>query len=87
MSKQPEAFFVCREVNRETGEVAVYRVEIDITAEHFTALHFRSIFNPELRYYIADGRWAEAFETVKQILGANRIPESGTLREYRIMQI
>ena len=83
----PEPFIVCREINRETGEVAVYRVSVDLTAEHYTALHFRSIFNPELRYYIVAGRWAEAFETLKQILGANRIPDDGMLREYRIEKI
>lgn len=40
----------CREVNRTTGEVAVYKIDAEVTDHLIQYLSIRSRFNPELRY-------------------------------------
>lgn len=50
-----EYSILCREVNRETGEVAVYEIETGTQEELsklIRPLSFRSRLNPELRYYL-----------------------------------
>lgn len=42
----------CREVNRITGEVAVYKIDAEVTDHLIQCLSLRSRFNPELRYGI-----------------------------------
>lgn len=87
MGTNEGVFIVCREVNRETGEVAVYRVDVDLIPQRIVALHLRSIFNPELRYYTVDQRWEDRFEELTQILGVHLLVSDETLRRFGIVKI
>lgn len=50
---------ICREVNRETGEIAVYPVEKEVTDYLIQFLKLKAALNPELRYFITmRARWA-----------------------------
>lgn len=43
---------ICREVNRQTGQIAVYVVPMEIDEHTVVRLSLRSMFNPELRYFL-----------------------------------
>lgn len=50
---------ICREVNRETGEIAVYPIEKEVTDYLLQYLKLKATLNPELRYFITmRSRWA-----------------------------
>ena len=40
---------ICREVNSQTGQIAVYVVPMEIDEHTVVRLSLRSMFNPELR--------------------------------------
>ena len=42
---------VCREVDKESGRVSVYPLDLEITSEVITSMKMRAQFNPELRYF------------------------------------
>ncbi len=44
---------ICREVNSQTGQIAVYVVPMEIDEHTVVRLSLRSMFNPELRYFFA----------------------------------
>ena len=44
---------VCREVDKESGRVCVYPLDLEITSEILASLKMRAQFNPELRYFMA----------------------------------
>ena len=43
---------LCREINKETGEIAVYPIEAEVTDQLLFALGIRQRANPELRYFV-----------------------------------
>lgn len=47
-----ELIVLCREVNVNTGAVAVYELESEVIDNTLFCLHLRSRFNPELRYFV-----------------------------------
>ena len=49
---------VCREVDKESGRVSVYPLDLEITSEILSSLKMRAQFNPELRYFTTTtARW------------------------------
>lgn len=44
---------VCREVNRDTGQVAVYKLDCEVDGNTLFCLQIRARANPELRYFVA----------------------------------
>ena len=49
---------VCREVDKESGRVSVYPLDLEITSEILASLKMRAQFNPELRYFTTTtARW------------------------------
>lgn len=49
---------ICREVSKNTGEIAVYPIEAEATDNLLFCLQIRSRVNPELRYFVvARARW------------------------------
>ena len=46
-----KAIVICREVNRQTGQIAVYVVPMEIDEHTVVRLSLRSMINPELRYF------------------------------------
>ena len=60
---------VCREVNKYTGQVAVYKIEKEITGEDVRNLAIRAKLNPELRYFtMISDRWERFGEAIAGIL-------------------
>ena len=43
---------LCREINKETGEIAVYPIKAEVTDQLLFALGIRQRANPELRYFV-----------------------------------
>lgn len=49
---------ICREVDKNSGKVAVYRVEGEVTDRLLYCLSIRAKMNPELRYFVTPKvRW------------------------------
>lgn len=43
---------LCREVNKETGEIAAYPINAEVTDRLLFMLSIRQRANPELRYFV-----------------------------------
>lgn len=43
---------ICREVNKNSGEIAVYPIKAPATERLLFQLQIRSRVNPELRYFV-----------------------------------
>lgn len=43
---------LCREIDKETGEIAVYSINADVTDRLLCMLNIRQRANPELRYFV-----------------------------------
>ncbi len=78
---------VCREVDRETGAVAVYRLDMEATGRTLFQLRLRARLNPELRYFVCAERWRESFEQLSQILGKNLVVSGAVLSEFGIAEL
>lgn len=60
---------ICREVDKDTGRIAVYPLNREIDGITVTALKFRAQANPELRYFtLTFGRWERFGEVITGIL-------------------
>lgn len=60
---------VCREVDKESGRVSVYPLDLEITSEILASLKMRAQFNPELRYFTTTtARWDRYGEVMAGIL-------------------
>ena len=60
---------VCREVDKESGRISVYPLDLEITSEILTGLKMRAQFNPELRYFTTTtARWDRYGEVMAGIL-------------------
>ena len=60
---------VCREVDKESGRVSVYPLDLEITSEVITSMKMRAQFNPELRYFTTTtARWDRYGEVMAGIL-------------------
>lgn len=43
---------ICREINKDTGDIAVYSIDSEVTERLLFCLRIRSRANPELKYYV-----------------------------------
>ncbi len=43
---------LCREINKSTGEIAVYSLDMEVTGQLLLVLSLRARLNPELTYYV-----------------------------------
>ena len=60
---------ICREVDKDTGRIAVYPISREINNEMVMALKVRATMNPELRYFtLASTRWERFGEVIAGIL-------------------
>ena len=55
---------VCREVDRATGRVAVYALDMEVTDELLFKLGLRARINPELQYYVTTKAHYRAFQDI-----------------------
>lgn len=58
---------ICREVNSQTGQIAVYVVPMEIDEHTVVRLSLRSMFNPELRYFFV---YEDVYQEQKQEITA-----------------
>ena len=67
--KRLKLLAVCREVDKESGRVSVYPLDLEITSEILASLKMRAQFNPELRYFTTTtARWDRYGEVMAGIL-------------------
>ena len=60
---------ICREVDKDTGKIAVYPIEAEVTDTLIFKLGIRSRINPELKYYaVTLCLWLQYGEEIKSIL-------------------
>ena len=59
---------VCREIDKNTGNIATYVCKNDINDDDLVRLRLRSTFNPELTYYTVLTRVVENPEALKDVL-------------------
>jgi len=76
---------VCREVDKESGRVSVYPLDLEITSEILASLKMRAQFNPELRYFTTTtARWDRYGEVMAGILRRNEpTPEEQEVEEMK----
>lgn len=48
---ETNAVFLCREISKETGQIAVYELDMPVDGHTIFCLRIRQQFNPELRYF------------------------------------
>lgn len=69
---------ICREVNKSTGEIAVYPIDSPVTERLLFCLQIRARANPELRYFVVPlSRW-ENFESrsdIEWLLNKRNVPQ------------
>ena len=71
---EQELMVLCREVNINTGEIAVYTIDPPVTERLLFMLHIRSRVNPELRYYcVLKSRWEEESAEYMSLLRGNYV--------------
>ena len=64
-----EMMVICREVDRTTGEIAVYRIETEVTESLIFKLRLRARLNPELQYFVTTKAHYEGFgDTITAVL-------------------
>lgn len=61
---------ICREVNKNTGEICVYQCKRDVEAQDLGYLALRTRYNPEMRYYALDTRRIDDTEDWEEIESA-----------------
>ena len=60
---------ICREVDKNTGRIAVYPLEKEMDDMTVTALKIRATMNPELRYFaLVSTRWERFGAAITSIL-------------------
>lgn len=59
---ETDAVFLCREVNRQTGQIAVYKLDVPFSGDMAFCLRIRQQFNPELRYFCAGANFYAEYE-------------------------
>ena len=67
MLRMKKATVICREVHRQTGQVTVYEVPMEIDEHTGVRLSLRSMFNPELRYFFV---YEDVYQEQKQEITA-----------------
>lgn len=67
---------ICREVDKNTGKIAVYPIRAEVTDRLLFMLKIRQRANPELRYYVALRKnYDENEETIIKQLSRQSITE------------
>ena len=51
MKKLAELMIICREVDKNSGEKAIYPLNVRVTGDMLAKLSIRARMNPELRYF------------------------------------
>ena len=57
-----DLIMLCREVNKRTGEIMVYEINMPVTDRNLNNMKIRARLNPELRYFVTERRLWEGTE-------------------------
>lgn len=63
---------ICREVDKSSGEIAVYPLKVEVTGNMLAKLSIRAQLNPELRYFVTLATtWNDLNykKTIEKVLG------------------
>ncbi len=78
---------ICREVDKDTGKIAVYPIEAEVTDTLIFKLGIRSRVNPELKYYAVElCYWLQNNEKIKSILRSKN-PDAKVRKDGGIFEI
>lgn len=78
---------ICREVDKDTGKIAVYPIEAEVTDTLIFKLGIRSRINPELKYYaVTLCHWLQNSEKIKSILHSKN-PNAKVRKNGEIFEI
>ena len=79
---------VCREVDRDTGRIAVYPLKMEMTGDTVRALQVRARVNTELRYFtMTAGRWEKYGTAITGILKRRTVTGSDVDRIGGIVEL
>lgn len=79
---------VCREVDKDTGRIAVYKINAEITGAVVQQLQLRAQFNPELRYFtLTSGRWERFGDVITSILKRRTVTRADVDRIGGIVEL
>lgn len=82
-----ELKIICREVDKNTGRIAVYPIEAKVTNALIFRLGLRSRMNPELKYYAVElCYWLQNNEKIKSILRSKN-PDAKVKKDGGIFEI
>lgn len=79
---------ICREVDKETGRVAVYTLNMDVTERLLHNLGIRARVNPELSYYVTTkAHYAGFKDAITAVLKRKQVTPEDIKRVGRITKI
>ena len=77
---ETNAVFLCREISKETGQIAVYELDVPVDGHMIFCLRIRQQFNPELRYFVVGEKFYTAHK--QEIIASLNKPRRKTFPEY-----
>lgn len=67
---------VCREIDKDSGEISVYPLEMVVSGDLLCCLKIRAMFNPELSYYVTLKKmWENESENMVKVLKRRKISD------------
>ena len=79
---------ICREIDKDTGCIEVYPLDMEINGTVIRKLQLRAQFNPELRYFtLTSGRWERFGDVITSILKRRTITRADIDRIGGIVEL
>ncbi len=79
---------ICREVDKDTGRIAVYPINREINNEMVMAMKTRATMNPELRYFtLVSARWERFGDVITGILKRRTVTAADVERIGGIVEL
>ena len=79
---------ICREVDKDTGRIAVYPINREINNEMVMAMKTRATMNPELRYFtLVSARWERFGDVITSILKRRTVTAADVERIGGIVEL
>lgn len=79
---------ICREIDKDTGRIAVYPLNTEINGYVIQKLQLKAQFNPELRYFtLASARWERFGDVITSILKRRTVTRADVDRIGGIVEL
>lgn len=79
---------ICREIDKDTGKIAVYPLETEITDRILQRLKIRAQFNPELRYFATTAAHFRGFgDTITSTLKRRNVTKEAVARVGGLVEL